>query len=266
MNSRKADWYLQEYKQQWEQFLGDRPERWTKVQSEGGTSLGVYETQLSPFVVLRIGTSLTCDNKVCDYAQASIKTYLYASGGACARVTPSLSGAYLNGILSNTQHTTGLKWRKRIDTWKRNVSQSIDIAIREYNSDSANFDRLAQNANLVCSGETVDVSQEREVQRMRATYYAMDTLLKKQLKSGSDYGVPWLESGLEQLTEIANRVKSSGIVDPGAKRFIAKVYQHKGFGDQLLKLAQDWLKRKKDNDFKGKLAHRQAVRRVLRRR
>lgn len=267
MTNRRADWYLQEYKEQWEQFLGDRPEQWEKVSTESGASLGVYETKLSPFVALRIGTSLTCGDKVCDYAQASIKTYLYAIGGGCEKNRPSTNQAYLNGILSNTQHSTGLKWRKRIDSWKRNVGSSIDTAISEYKSDKANFDLLAQNANKVCSGESIDVSQSRELLRLRATYWAMDTLLKQQISNNSTFGVDWLEKGLSQLTAVANRVKKTGLVDPGSKKFLAAVYQHKAFGTQLLNLAQSWLKKNSsDGDFKGKLANRQAVRKVLRRR
>lgn len=263
---RKADWYLKEYKEQWDKYLKDRPERWQVVSTPGGDSLGVYETFLSPHVALRIGTSLNCGDKVCDYGQASIKTYLFAAGGACANIVPSKSNDYRKGILSNTKHSTGYKWRKRIDTWKRNVDKAINAAIKEYRSEAANFDLLAQNANLACSGKPANITNSRELQRIRATYFALSTILKRQGENNNNFGVPWLKSGIAQAQQIAQRLKTSGIVDPGAKKWILGVYKHKAFGRELLQLANGWLRRNtKDKAFKGKLANRQAVRKVLRR-
>ena len=261
MRNKRADWYLKEYRRQWEEFLGERPEKWVRVSTPGGDSLGVYETFLSKNVALRIGTSITCGDKVCDYADASIKTYLFAVGGACAKVAPSTNKKYLQGILSSTKSTTGVKWRKRIDTWKKWVNKSINTGIKEYRSNAAQYERLAVNANLGCSGEKGNIGDnQREVMIVRATYFAMRELITSKKQRNDMFGMDWLEKGLKKVEVIGKEVKKSGVPNLGAKNYISNIYKHRSFGNELLRLAKSWLRRQTPQyDFSGKLANRNLI-------
>ena len=256
MRNKRADWYLKEYRRQWEDFLNERKEKWVRVSTPGGDSLGVYETFLSENVSLRIGTSITCGDKVCDYADASIKTYLFAVGGACAKVAPSTNKKYLQGILSSTKSTTGVKWRKRIDTWKKWVNKSINAGIKEYRSNAAQYERLAVNANLGCSGEKGDIGDnQREVMIVRATYFAMRELITSKKQRNDLFAMDWLERGLKKVEVIGKEIKKSGVPNLGAKNYISNIYKHKVFGNELLRLAKSWLRRQKQRyEFSGKLA------------